>query len=203
MLSIDELVEDLTPVRRLRLPEGLAIAGGAFALTLAGVGLLLGFNHDLRDAPIAIIAAGLLLVLALAAGLTAVDMAMPGVGRNRQGWRWPGLTLLILPLLAIASSWKLGRLPLPSLNDAECIGSGLLAATLIFAALVAWLRRGAPVSPERAGLISGVAAGAGGLFAYALHCPIDDLVHVGLWHMVTVPLAGAAGRMIGPPLLRW
>ena len=78
-------------------------------------------------------------------------------------------------------------------------GWGLLTA----AALVQWLRRGAPSRLDHAGLLTGVAAGAAGIFAVSLYCPHNDLVHIGVWHGLTVVLAGIAGRLVIPRLIAW
>jgi hypothetical protein len=69
--------------------------------------------------------------------------------------------------------------------------------------LVMWLRRGAPTSPERAGLVAGVAAGASGIFAFSLHCQIDDIVHLGLSHSAVVAAMALVGRALVPRLVRW
>ena len=69
--------------------------------------------------------------------------------------------------------------------------------------LIVRLRRGAPTSPERAGLLGGIAAGAAGIFALSMHCPNDDIVHIGLWHASAVAVSAVAGRWIIPALIRW
>ena len=69
--------------------------------------------------------------------------------------------------------------------------------------LVGWLQRGAPVAPERASWLVGVASGAIGAFAITLECPADAIVHVGVWHVGIVLVAGLIGRLAVPPLLRW
>jgi hypothetical protein len=79
------------------------------------------------------------------------------------------------------------------------LGWGLVTAL----ALVLWLRRGAPSRPHTAGMLAGVAAGSAGIFAVTLYCPHNDLLHIGFWHGLSVVLAGVAGRLAIPPLVRW
>jgi hypothetical protein len=85
--------------------------------------------------------------------------------------------------------------------DCLMMGSGL--GLLIAAVLVWWLRRGAPTSPERAGLLTGIAAGSFGIFAFSFHCPYNDIVHIGLWHGLAVVVSAALGRLIVPRLIQW
>ncbi|MCR9180892.1 MAG: DUF1109 domain-containing protein, partial [Erythrobacteraceae bacterium] len=77
------------------------------------------------------------------------------------------------------------------------------ASLLVFAILVGWLRKGAPTSPDRAGLLTGIAAGSLGIFAFSLHCADNDIVHIGLWHSAVVLLMAGLGRAVVPPLVRW
>ena len=69
--------------------------------------------------------------------------------------------------------------------------------------LILWLRKGAPTSPERAGLLTGIAAGSSGIFAFALHCPHNDIAHIGIWHGLVVIISAMAGRAVVPRLIRW
>ena len=85
----------------------------------------------------------------------------------------------------------------------DCFLAGSAFSVLTFAALVGWLRRGAPVSPTLAGTFTGIAAGALGSFAYGLACPIDTLAHLGIWHALPVALGALVGRLGVPPLVRW
>jgi hypothetical protein len=73
----------------------------------------------------------------------------------------------------------------------------------VFAVLVSWLRKGAPTAPDRAGLVVGIAAGSFGAFAFGLHCPDNNIVHVGVWHSAVVLAMGGLGRAIVPSLVRW
>ncbi len=53
------------------------------------------------------------------------------------------------------------------------------------------------------GLLTGVAAGSFGIFAFSLHCNYSDIVHIGLWHSGGVVLSAFVGRFAVPRLIRW
>ena len=189
---LDSLVADLRPVAPLRQRSGMALAALALALGAILVLSVYGMRQDFaagHPAQLALTAAGLFLVLALASAWVAVDMARPAVGTRREGWGWTALMAAVLPGSALAlmamnlvSGQPAGLDP----HGYSCLGLGCGFGLLTAAALTLWLRRGAPSSPARAGLLTGVAAGAAGIFAVSLCCPSDSLLHIGIWHGATV-----------------
>lgn len=208
-IFIENLVNDLKPVRPLHPRTGLQRA--VFAM-MAGVGvlaMLMQLRPDLTSGKpdsMFLTSSGLFLVLALASAWAALDMARPYVGSRRSGWGWTALMAAVLPVAAlgvIATSLMHGHAVDMDWGGIECLlqgcGIGLITATT----LVLWLRRGAPSSPERAGLLTGVASGAAGIFAVSLVCPSNDLIHIGIWHGGTVIVMGIAGRFGLRPLLTW
>ena len=208
-LMIAGLVEGLKPVNPLRKRGGMTLAVAALSVGALGVLGQLGMRADLRSGqpdPMALISAGVFLVLALASFWAVVDMARPYVGVRREGWGWTALMAGVLPVAALVllgMVWLRGE-PMPlELDGGTCLRLGLGWGLLSAAVQVWWLRRGAPSLPERAGLLVGVGAGAAGIFAVSLYCPHSDLVHIGIWHGMTVVLAGLAGRLIVPRLIAW
>ncbi len=205
------LVADLQPVRPLRLGTGMTYAVLALLGGVLGVATLHGLRSDImagRPDDMLLMGSGLFLVLALASAWAVVDLARPYVGLRREGWGWTALMAGVLPAAAtvlIAFQWlrgeplALGRASVDMFCTQQGLGWGLLTA----AALVLWLRRGAPSLPQRAGLLTGVAAGAAGIFAASLYCPHNDLIHIGLWHGMTVVLTGVLGRIVVPRLIAW
>jgi len=65
------------------------------------------------------------------------------------------------------------------------------------------MRGGAPVSPERAGIVIGLASGSFGALAYSMHCPHNELVYVGLWYTLAIAITTLLGRLIVPRFVRW
>jgi hypothetical protein len=206
---IARLVADLRPAAPLRQRDGMGLALLALALGAVLVTGGLGLRQDLmagRPDPLVLTAAGLFLVLALASAWAAVDMARPAVGIRRDGWGWTALMAAVLPgaALAVMAADALAGAPAgPDRGGWACLVLGSGIGLLTGAALTVWLRRGAPGSPERAGLLTGVAAGAAGIFAVSLWCPEDSIVHIGVWHAAAVAAMGLLGRLALPRVLRW
>lgn len=206
---IAELVGDLEPVRPLRFGEGIAATLAAAALSAGVVLALLGMRADWRAGvldPMELVASGLYGGLGLAASVTVILMSRPQVGNDHGGWRWAAAMAGLLPLAGLGAALGRGGAGMSGevmRHGAECFAVGAAASLLVFAALTLWLRRGAPTAPARAGLVTGVAAGAFGSFAVSLHCPDGDIVHVGLWHGATVLAMAALGRALVPRLVRW
>ncbi len=207
--TIDDLVANLTPVRRLA--PGLA---WTMALALTGVAVLAvyslyGLRSDLmagHPAGIVVLRAGALLLLGCAALTAVIAAARPGVGQTSHGWRWALGAALMFPLTSIVIVLTDQRLPMADLtspNGPWCLGISGASALVIGTALTVWLRGGAPVALNRAGWLVGLAAGSFGAFAYSLHCPSATIPYIGIWYTLTVGLCALAGRLIVPRLLRW
>ena len=205
---LESLVADLKPVAPLRQGQGMAVATMALALGALLITAILGIRRDLaagHPEPLALTAAGVFLVLALASAWAAIDMARPAVGMRRDGWGWTAVMAAVLPgsaLALIAMKLVTGQ-PVEIDPGHNCLALGCGIGLLTTAALALWIRRGAPSSPARAGLLTGVAGGAAGIFAVSLWCPQNDLLHIGLWHGATVIVMGLLGRLSLPRFFAW
>ncbi len=206
---IESLVNDLAPVKPLRQQDGMVRMLIALAAGAGLFALFCGPRHDLATGqpdPMFLTSSGLFLVLALASAWTVIDMARPWVGTRREGWGWTALMAAVLPIAALtlaALGWLRGNPQAIDAGGIACLGSGIGIGLLTAATLLTWLRRGAPSSPRRAGLLTGVAAGSAGIFAVSLHCARSDLLHIGIWHGATVILMGLLGLLTVPRLIRW
>lgn len=216
--SIDDLVANLTPVNPVRIRDGMTMAA---ALTLfAGVGLyfVLGVGTGLASGnlePIFIARSMALLLIGSVSAYAAMSMARPSVDANARKSEKLALRLAIgaaalFPLTALIvfftnlprSGVEAMAIIDPSIGR-ECLTYSGLSALAIGSAITIWLRRGAVVSPERAGWLTGLAAGGFGASAYSLFCPMDSVVYIGTWFTLAVVSAAVAGRLIVPNLLRW
>ncbi|MDC0887377.1 DUF1109 domain-containing protein, partial [Altererythrobacter sp.] len=203
-----ELTEDLQPVRAMKTRDGLLLAGLAGAITVLAVWLVAGLWDNAVNGEASaffLITNGLLLILGIAGVSAVVALARPAVGKRQDGPKWALSMITILPLAGLFAAVQLDG-GLGAAVDPyafHCLASGTAASALTFVALTYWLRRGAPVSVETAGLFAGIASGAIGSFAYGLSCPIDGITHLGLWHVLPVAIAGAAGRAVLPRIIRW
>ncbi|MBV1916942.1 MAG: DUF1109 domain-containing protein [Sphingomonadaceae bacterium] len=206
---ISGLVDQLEPVRPFRFSHGMTLALTGIGLAALLVMLLFAVRPDVvsgQPQGIFLLASGLFLLLGIACAASVVMMASPRIGSGRNGWGWAlamagvlPISALILALIRGSAAWQESE---PS-HGVYCLGYAILFGLITGAALVLWLRRGAPTSPERAGLLTGIAAGSAGIFAFSFACPIDSVMHIGLWHGLPVTLSAIIGRFAVPPLIRW
>ena len=209
------------------------VAGTGVAFAHPGhdnAGLVAGFLHPLTgmDHLLAMIAVGL---LAVTAGSRLALVAMPaafvatmavGAAFGAVGYGTPWTENLVAGSLVVLGALVAWARPLPlaaivalvshaaavpgswfGAHDRACLTMGLILGLLMAGTLTAWLRRGAPVAPEMAGLLVGIASGCTGMFAFAFYCPSNSLYHVGVWHTVPIVLSALLGRLVIPPLVRW
>lgn len=201
---IDSLVARLAPVTPMKASTGIGRAAASLAGTIVMVVALMGLRRDVSA--LFLLSSGLFLMLGVAASLTVIMMGRPRVGSEHGGWIWAAVMAALLPATTLLMGVTHGPAAWTE-SDPEtgmaCLAMGLLFGLVTGGVLVAWLRRGAPTSPERAGLLTGVAAGSLGIFAFSWHCPSNDLYHIGLWHSLSVVVAAVIGRLAVPRLIRW
>jgi len=208
-LTIDDLVGDLAPVRRIRPVQIWLLALAGTAAAVVAVWYLFGLRGDvLAGEPkgLVLLRGGTLLLLGVSAVAALAAAARPGVGHASHGWRWVLAAAALFPLVTVVLSLAQGAMPMAELTSPSgpwCLGIGGGSGLAIGAVLTTWLRRGAPVSLTRAGWLVGLAAGAFGTFAYSLHCPSETVQYIGIWYTAAVGLCAALARMVVPPLLRW
>jgi hypothetical protein len=189
-----------------RLAGSLALGAGAtFLAVVVGLGIRPGLGAAFADP----LAAGKLVlpaILAVAALMLALRLARPAAPLGHA----PALLLVAPALALVAIALELVRLPAADWAHAmrgdtlaECLVLiPLLSLPLLAGALFA-LRRGAPVSPGRAGAAGGLAAGAVATALYALHCPEDSPLFWGLWYSLGLVVPAVIGGLAGGRLLRW
>lgn len=202
------LVDDLRPVRPMQTARAVALLGIGLALTIFAVVQFQGLRTDIAATlfdPLFLIATGLYLLLGVAASATVVVMGRPRVGNETGGWWWAAAMAGLLPVVATVMLFNGAQQGLMSTVEmgVPCTLAGILSGSMTALVLVHWLRRGAPTSPELAGLLTGIGAGSLGVFAFSFHCPYVDIVHIGLWHSMAVGLSALIGRFAVPPLVRW
>lgn len=206
--DIDSLVAELEPVKPLDWRRGMIAPLLLLALAVATIVYLNGMRADLiagAPHPVFLLRSGILILLGAVCGSTLLSMASPGVGRHGAGWKIAVAAALLFPLAALIAA--AGGEPVETLglvrSGLECLVFSLIAGFSTAAPMVLWLRRGAPVAPQRAGWLTGLAAGALGAFAYGFHCPFNSIVYIGFWYSLAVALCAVLGRIIVPRLIRW
>jgi hypothetical protein len=212
-MKTEDLIETLASDPRPRtgglgtsLAAALALGGSVtFLIVATGLGIRPEVGAALAD-PLTAAKLVLPVILAVAALMLALRLARPAAPLGRA----PAL-LLVPPALALtAIALELVRLPVADWARevrgetlVECLVLiPLLSLPLLAGALVA-LRRGAPVSPARAGVAGGLAAGAVATALYALHCPEDSPLFWGLWYSLGLLVPAVIGGLGGARLLRW
>ncbi len=206
--DIADLVDDLTPVRPMNIWRALLLPIGVTMIAMLCVALSAGLRPDLvagAPNPMFLLRAGVLLLLGLVCGASLLAMANPGVGRHNQGWKTALAAALLFPIAALVVAMT-GQ-PTGSAgtmqSGMECLKYSLVAGVATAVPMVWWLRRGAPVAHERAGWLTGLAAGGLGAFAFNIHCPYNSVVYIGLWYTLAVTICAVLGRLIVPHLIRW
>jgi hypothetical protein len=205
---IEQMAAELTPVRSISRRDGLLLLCAATLLTIAAVESFAGLWRGAwtgQASAMFVVTNGLLLILGCASASSVLRMASPRVGNRHDGPKWAMAMTAVLPLAALAAlaghDHSLAQISDP--YGLKCAGAVILTSVLFVATLVFWLRRGAPVSPSTAGLHVGVAASALGSGIYGLACPLDGVVHLGIWHVLPVGLGAVVGRLLLPAFLRW
>lgn len=205
---IDGLVDELEPVKTIKPTAGLLVVGGLTVVAMAAVATILGVRNDLAMGmadEMFFLRSGILLMLGLATAFAAVNLARPGVGNLNRGWVWALATAALFPLTAVIMSF-INTPPVEALRPSQgmlCLSVSLMSAVGIGGGLTMWLRQGAPTSPERAGWLVGIAAGALGAAAYNIFCPFNDIYYIGLWFTLPVLISAGVGRLVVPKLIRW
>jgi len=207
--QIDRLVADLVPVSRIRARTGLLIVAAAMLLAFMVTVPIFGVRPDvaaLRPAEMVLLRSGALLLMGVAAAWAVIASSSPGVGSRRDGWRWALAAALLFPATSLAL--VLGGTPFPdgvlhASSAPWCLGISLASALTIGSMLTAWLRRGAVTELNRAGWLTGLAAGGLGTFVYNLGCASNSVHYVALWYGLAVGISAVAGRLLVPRALRW
>lgn len=209
---IAALTEDLTPVKRVHPQHGALLIG--FATLVAAIGSIAIFDFwsgmiNGQASAFFWITNGMLLLLGAASATALVAGALPRVGARANAPGWSAAMLGVIPAAAIITLFSAeaghdhSALADPALWYWPCATASLVAGSLVGIAAVMFLRQGAPVSIERSGWLTGLAAGSLGSLAYGITCPLDSIAHVGIVHVVPVALSAVIGRFVVPPLIRW
>lgn len=187
----------LRPVRPMPpawlLTVGLILVAAAVALAGAAHAGLYGIERLTVFERILIFPALVLLLWAAAAEFAA--SMVPGSKRRVH----PGV-LLVLSCLVLVGVFAIVFRDYHTTHFVSagiaCLVGGLAHAVPV--ALLSWLllRRGFAVNPVAAGAVAGTLAGLAGVTMLELHCPNFQVLHVLVWHIAVVPVAGAAGALL-------
>jgi hypothetical protein len=201
---IAQLVAEAHPVRRLWSPgRRLTVWLGIALISLGGI-LIMGPRHDLTvrmREPLFLLELATLTLVGVLLASQALRHAVPGMGSERLAGVVGGGALGFALLLREPVQMALTMNAFVTLG-APCAGTALGLAAGPWAALVIALRRGAPLSAARAGALAGGAAAVLAFLLLRLRCPVDELLHVVVWHALPVVAAGVACTALGSWWLR-
>jgi hypothetical protein len=206
--NIQQLVDDLEPVRTLRPKQSMATSLIITGAILLLVTLWLGPREDMmagKPDSMFLLRGGILLLLGLANGYAAIAMASPSVGRQGSGWQIALAAAALFPLAALIVAMSAGPADAMAASQTglQCLRMSVMGGLATAVPMVMHLRRGAPTSPERAGWLTGIASGGLGAFAYGFHCPFNNIIYIGLWYTLAVGICAVIGRLVVPRLIRW
>jgi hypothetical protein len=176
-------------------------------LIVANTGYL-GMRPDLyagNPAEMFLLRAGTLLLLGIVCARSLIAMASPSVGKHGEGWKIALFGAALFPASAILAVFFSGGVKSADhlVAGMQCLTMSMIGGLAIATSFVIILRRGAPVSLERAGWLTGVTSGALGAFAYNFHCPFNSLIYIGFWYTLAVGICAVIGRLVVPRLIRW
>jgi hypothetical protein len=200
---LNRLIGDFQPARRIlpvniRLGLWLVLEFSMFAMVALAVP-----RPDLGSAllnPHYVLPLGIFAIVGAAGGSLALRSSVPGL--EASGSQIGSVSIAALVALAVAVAVPANT----EITLRSFIGAGIkcLACTWIFA-LLPWIvlfwtvKRAAPLRGYLAGGLVGVAAFSFAFTATRLGCPIDDSLHVLMWHIlpgiVGVALSAVAGQM--------
>ena len=206
---VEQLLDEAVPVRRLWKPVvrlGLwVIVVTTIAGAVMGMGLM-GFRPDLRlkvREPVYLLELTALAVAGILMAASAFQEAVPGYGA-----RGPIRRVAIGFALVAALLWFLQPLH-GELAVTQFIGTGISCAwrtvvlgALPLCALLIAIRRGAPLAPARAGALIGGAAFFMAALLMRARCPLDERLHLLVWHALPVAGGTVLSAVVGLAWLR-
>jgi len=203
---IDRLVTDARPVHRLWRPEvRLLVWLAVFALVAVFIGgrfVRTDLERKLHS-PSFLLEAAAMLVAGSLLGLEALRAAVPGQQHGRVVVRTIVATLAIVVLLLLRQPIHWGWTPDVFLKFGvwDLVGTALLVA-VPWAWLLVALRRGAPLASGRAAALAGAAAFCLTFVVMRCCCRTDELMHLGVFHVLPVLIGTALSAGLGVLLLR-
>jgi hypothetical protein len=210
---IDLLSANLEPIDRIHFRRTLFLAmlagaASAFTLMLATVGARPDLDSTIHLAWTAVKLLFALSVIATAAPLL-LKSARPGLEKEIH----PALLFapffaamvatLAMLLFVRPQGWSEMLWGATYVSPARCLLCIVFFAVVPFAALIWWIRQGAPTRLSLTGAIAGVLAGGLGAAAYAIACRSDTIPFIAVFYGAAIALCAFIGAQLGPWLLRW
>ena len=205
---IKALAADAPSVSRLGMMSALALAmipaaALSFLILLASVGVRPDLAAAFLGGPVAFKFA-VTITLAVSALLLSVRISRPDQNPHIPFYLLPPILLVLCGLLFEVVATRTGvKTAMLENTPAACVGLILLFSLPPLIAAFFIMRRGAARHPAFAGAATGLFAAGIGATVYALHCPNDDAIYVGVWYGLAAAIAAGVGALLGRKILSW
>ena len=206
---IDTLVQDATPVRRLRPPlvrAGLWLAFAAIVLGLIAIahGLRPDFSDCMRQ-PLFVV--GLLGALAtgISAAVASFQLSLPDSSRLWIILPLPALALWVVTIgYGCLTDWVSIGPDSVRLGEAiRCFATLLMTSVPLSIAMLAMLRYTALLRPLEVSVLGGLAVAAVTAFALSLLHDLDATVMILIWNLGAAAFIASLGSLFGRSMLTW
>lgn len=209
---IQQLSSQLTPVKPMpsNFMQSLKIAFLGlilFTFSFAFMHVRLDLYKQLSN-PYFLIDIVLLVALAFASFSLSINLSRPGQSKSVQ-FSFHTI-LVILFLVFVFNGFRLAQITSSGftaglkLSGLECFFTVLGYSLIISVPIFRILKDGASTNPKLSGVVLGLTCAAFGNILIVSFCPIENGMHLFLWHLL-LPISAAVlfGYVIGQKLLRW
>jgi hypothetical protein len=203
---VQRLQAEAAPVRRLWAPRVRFGLWLALVAMVGGVVGLSGVRPDLAQQlhdPVYLLETALLAGAGLAAAMLALQEAIPGRAARRLERIVPFGLVLVAAVLWFRHPMR-GDVAVSQFiaTGLGCAASTVGLAALPWCALLIAVRRGAPLAPARAGALIGGAAFFMAALLMRARCPLDERLHLLVWHALPVAGGTVLSAVVGLAWLR-
>ena len=206
---IDTLVQDATPVRRLRPPlvrAGLWLAFAAIVLGL--IAIAHGVRPDFSDRlgqPLFLLGMLGALATSILAAVASFQLSLPDSSRLWIILPLPALALWVVTIgYGCLTDWVSIGPDSVRLGEAiRCFATLLMTSVPLSIAMLAMLRYMALLRPLEVSVLGGLAVAAVTAFALSLFHDLDATVMILIWNLGSAVLIAALGSLFGRSMLTW
>jgi hypothetical protein len=208
---VDQLTENLQPVRPVMRPFQLVVLFLFISIFTIGLGLtVFHFRPDVSAQlsrvnywidlllPFVVMIGAFFLIGRLSVPGRRLGDVLPKV--------WQALFIGLMSFEIVRAFWAGRSAEMVGFDPAglKCSILVLLLALVPSAGMAFMVIKRAPTRPLIVGLLVAIAGLGAGEVAIALHCPIDNSIHIALWHFVLPVGVGALfGALVGSRWFRW
>ena len=206
---IDTLVQDATPVRRLRPPlvrAGLWLAFAAIVLGLIAIahGLRPDFSDCMRQ-PLFVVGMLGALATGIFAAVASFQLSLPDSSRLWIILPLPALALWVVTIgYGCLTDWVSIGPDSVRLGEAiRCFATLLMTSVPLSIAMLAMLRYTALLRPLEVSVLGGLAVAAVTAFALSLLHDLDATVMILIWNLGAAAFIASLGSLFGRSMLTW